>query len=377
MDFNLTMETQTKDAYLKLLAAFSRLPEAKRSRTFMEISGYPHYEKVCSNILRFFFDPKGEHDLGDLLLVAFFGMVEDERPKIDDDEVRRIPEFSDAQVRTEVHTATGKFIDLVIEGEDFVIAIENKIFHWLANDLDDYGKHIGSLVSDKGETIRERVKTVLSLHPIKGTLDGGFISVTYRQLWHQVRQLLGEYITKADSKWVTFLLDFMTTTTNLAGQNMEFQESDQFFIEHHNEIEKLILERDRFLNRLSQNFSTLCEIMIEHEKPKGLSRKFWIYRKECLVMDFVFEAEFQVAMEVFLKPTGWELLIFGRGGQSANYLKRLLAKPALMEKIESNTGDGAKRLVKTWPIDADPASLKVELLSWVDALTASGMISEI
>ena len=62
---------QAVEDYLKLLLAFRALPETKRSRTFMEVSGYPHYENVCSNILRFYLDPAAEHGLSDLLLSAF------------------------------------------------------------------------------------------------------------------------------------------------------------------------------------------------------------------------------------------------------------------------------------------------------------------
>ncbi len=67
---------QAVEDYLKLLLAFRALPETKRSRTFMEVSGYPHYENVCSNILRFYLDPTAEHGLSDLLLSAFLKMTQ-------------------------------------------------------------------------------------------------------------------------------------------------------------------------------------------------------------------------------------------------------------------------------------------------------------
>ena len=42
-----------------LLSAFrQQVPERpERLPTFQEISGYPHYENVCSNILAFYLDP--------------------------------------------------------------------------------------------------------------------------------------------------------------------------------------------------------------------------------------------------------------------------------------------------------------------------------
>jgi len=83
-------EAETVASYLKLLLDFRALPEAKRNRTFMEVSGYPHYENVCTNILRFYFDPDGDHGLGDLLISAFIRMAKVEEP----------PTLKDISVRT-------------------------------------------------------------------------------------------------------------------------------------------------------------------------------------------------------------------------------------------------------------------------------------
>ena len=54
--------------FTKILIDFKSIPKHKRTRTFMEISGYPHYENVCSNILKFYLDTKNEHGLKNLVL---------------------------------------------------------------------------------------------------------------------------------------------------------------------------------------------------------------------------------------------------------------------------------------------------------------------
>ena len=53
------------DLLTKLLIDFKSIPQYKRTKTFMEISGYPHYENVCSNILSFYLNPANEHGLKD------------------------------------------------------------------------------------------------------------------------------------------------------------------------------------------------------------------------------------------------------------------------------------------------------------------------
>ena len=56
------MEKFLKDA----VYIYNRIP--KKEKTFMEVSGYPHYENVCSNILSFYFNPNEEHRLNDTVL---------------------------------------------------------------------------------------------------------------------------------------------------------------------------------------------------------------------------------------------------------------------------------------------------------------------
>ena len=42
----------------------------KRNQTFLEVSGFPNREVVCSNILKFYLDNTEEHELGSMVLEA-------------------------------------------------------------------------------------------------------------------------------------------------------------------------------------------------------------------------------------------------------------------------------------------------------------------
>lgn len=352
-------DTGSAEAYLKVLLAFGRLPETKRSRTFMEVSGYPHYENVCSNILKFFFDPAAEHGLGDLLVQAFLRMAG----------ITETPDTRKVQVSTRAATEAGNSIDLIIDSEAFTIGIENKIFHWLANDLKDYGRHIDRLGYNKPIVI----KAVLGLHLIdsKSPLKGGFVSYSYAQFWGQVRPLLGQYISKAEPKWVSYLLDLIETTTNLAGQNMELQKNDQFFIENHVILEKMIAERNAFLGRLNQKRVTLCSLMAESIAAASLSRAPWIYQNSCVVLDLTPEQGMSIAFDVHLRPEGWEVQMFGRSGKSAGYLNTLMNEAALKTLCKSVVVVGDRNIVQTWPLQADLGEIRDALCSWVGAVAAA------
>lgn len=128
-----------------LLEAFRQQvpPRPERPPTLMEISGYPHYENVCSNILAFFFDPSKPHGLGTLFLdaLAIIGCIKE-------------PDWTtgaDVQVDREEATSFGNRIDLLIRSHSHAIVIENKISAGADyNPLGDYAKR---LCFSRGETV--------------------------------------------------------------------------------------------------------------------------------------------------------------------------------------------------------------------------------
>ena len=56
--------------YFKLLLRYNALPQSKRDISIFDVSGYPHYENVCSNVLAFYLHPQKEHGLNGLVLEA-------------------------------------------------------------------------------------------------------------------------------------------------------------------------------------------------------------------------------------------------------------------------------------------------------------------
>lgn len=350
-------ETKVISDYLKLLLVFNALPRNNRSRTFMEISGYPHYENVCSNILGFYFENNAEHGLQNLFLSAFLKMA---------DVDTAIPN-SVVNVYREFGTGSGR-IDLVIEGESFVIAIENKIFHWLANDLDDYANAITSQMSEKQIVI----KAVLGLNPIidERLLKGGFVSYTYNQFWQEVRSLLGEYIGQANQKWITYLIDFMETTTNLSGQNMELKQTDQFFIEHNDAITTMLNDREAFLGRLTHKISMLAEEMKETTEGAALAKLPYMYANDRLVLDFKKLGDnYEISFDFYLTPAGWSLQLFGRGTPSYIYLLKLVKQPSLREKIQAATLKEKRYYVQKWDVQADLGEIRDSLCQWLNAIS--------
>jgi len=363
--------------YQKLLLLFQALPKAKQNRTVMQVSGYPHYENVCSNILAFFFDPEEEHGLNDLLLQSLFKVIhQSQYARTDNKEVSslELPSFKTVNIEREYSTDGNKRIDLVITGDDFIIGIENKIYHWLANDLNHYAKALKQRAAEEQEknendTSFVILKTVLGLQPITSDkLHGGFASITYTDLWKEVQQVLGLYLPDASQKWVTYLLDFIETTKQLTGQNMELKKNDQFFIEHDEEIKSLNHERNDFLKRLNRKVADLFRMLSDEDAISLLIEKPWVYQKSCIAMDFYLSEKYRLAFDLVIYPNGWELQLLGRNKTSRDYMQSIIKQSTTQQRASEITPKGDRVILQTWTIHEELNVILRDLLDWIRTL---------
>ena len=346
--------------YLKLLLAYQTLPHTHRSRTFMDVAGYPSRENVCSNILAFYFDPTEEHGLGDLLLTALFsmcGIAED-----------GFPATEQVSVIREHYTTNGKRIDLVINHPEFTAGIENKIYHWLANDLDEYSDELNQMGAGKSHIL----KIVLGLHPLRKPLSGDFQSHTYREFWEYVRKRLGQRIGSLNQKWLTHLIDFMANTENLTGSTMELKLNDQFFIDHEQLINRMNADLNDFLNRLNRRVEELKQLMAESDEGSSLKKLPWVYTSRCLVLDVSLANGEIVAFDLWLRTSGWELQLFGRE-RSHRYALELGDKIIIGSPERTDNG---RYVAERWPIDADLGEIRNALNNWISKVTTAANESQ-
>ena len=331
-------EIQAFDALLK---AFDQVPE--RLPTFLEITRYPHYENVCSNILEFLLDPKKPHGLGTLFLDALgrVGKIEDQPRRWDNVEVTR-----------EEYTTAGNRIDILILSDSHAVLIENKIWRPSDNPFRDYAEHIKCLPR------HHKHKLLLTLKPdVGGTAQQcGFENVTHEQLVNEVRELLGTYVTGADTRYLTFMLDFLNTLENLREgmvmnpELVEFLQSRQVEVEgFHHQIEAFKGELRRKVSDLKGHFRYNSKSDPNVEKP-GL----WRERSGlCDVLYFKvkhpsFQREIQV--DVIISPEGWTVHIFPWQGSELRQLEGLLDNLQIQIKKEE---DGRFTLEQSYEY-ADP-----------------------
>lgn len=317
----------------------------------MEVAGYPHYENVCSNILAFYFDASAEHGMGTLMLESLLDLVPAQDPPVD---------LEGFNIEREYSTFKNQRIDLVLEGASHVIAIENKVYHWLANDLAHYAETVASLAGPK----RQNINLVLSPAKLPQPPGHGFLAVTYRELWQKVQARIGNHLSSAHPKWLTILLDFIETSDRfIPSEKMDLTDSDRFLIEHGKTIGALITERDRFhkkliaqANRLHANLS---------ERLIGKSDEVWIYQKCSVVMEFDLCGH-RVALDQSIHPEGWFMGIIGRSPEANTLLKQIL--PSWPKEMTLQTSD-VHLSFRKWPLETEIDTLSKAAAETIEDLT--------
>jgi len=336
-----------------LIAEFQSIPPIKQTNpTIMEVSGYPHYENVCSNILAFFLNPSMPHGLGDLVLTGLLKVAGTDS------------KLGNVIVEREASTDIGSRIDILIDSDSCLIGIENKIFAGIANPLEDYSTHLNKLRANTGKTI---LKIVLTLSPYPATeMNYGFNNITYGQLINEVRSLLGFYARDADSRYLMLLIDFMNTIDNLQkGQSMN-QEWLKFILKRQEDIQGLIQQINTYRTELRNKVRDLGLQVNVSDKPYV---RQWLFRNvnelyDVLVHDIKLAGDLPIAIDTVVSATGWEIQIFLRTGGNRDKLRSLLES----KHIECEEGE---RFIyrNKFPFDAPLESIQPHIQKIVDSLS--------
>lgn len=256
--------------FKQILTEFDALPKINTNPTFMDICqlGGDRFEERCSQILRFYLAPNGQHKLKSLLLTSLLEVVQ----KAD-------AHFSPMKTKviTEEMTEDGKYIDITVISDSMVIAIENKIGASLYNPLDSYARHINKNYSDKESKlfIVLSVKRITDSSELKKMKENGYVYVNYSSFFSAIKRNLGNYALDADQAYLTFLLDFIRTIENrFYNRNMELK---KFFYENRKDINRLLGHYDNFKNEIHQlrkeqisNYKTLISAIT--------GAKWWVYQ---------------------------------------------------------------------------------------------------
>jgi hypothetical protein len=325
--------------YKDLLENFSKIYKEKSNKqTIFEISGFPHWENVSSNVLAFFFNPTKEHKLDDLLIKSLCQSID---AKI------TLGNLRNTKVFREYSTKRGGRLDILILNENFVIGIENKIYAGLNNDLKDYSNTIEQVAENNGIDKGEIFKIVLSFKDEKP--KDSFINVTYSILFKNIRNNIADYVFDSDNKYLSFLFDFITTfeKPNYMDNNEELL---KFFEQNSDVIDKLLSNYNELNDKLVKefrNYSENAEIKESYSSKvtyRDLRTSWGVYRDDFTYKKYAFNLQFAFSPTKGLT----NLYIWSNGNKEKEVIKKLEYdkeqnfKPTKMDQAK----DAATKMIK-------------------------------
>jgi len=228
----------------------------KRAKTFLGISKQPNYENVCSNIYAFFFDIQEEHNLRDLFLKSLIQII-----SLKTKTGYSFFYESRIDVETEYTTKKNKRIDILLSTQEEAIIIENKIYHVLNNDLEDYWDSIQR---------KKKQGVVLSLRKLT-TRNVNFINITHFEFLKHIMGNIAEYLSEMPEKYLFFLKDFYQNIINLTNP-MEIAELE-FYYKYEYEISVMNVIKKNLTNHIKLQVENACGQINGNLLLSGKSKK--------------------------------------------------------------------------------------------------------
>jgi hypothetical protein len=273
-----------------------------KPKTFLEIAKQPHFENVLSNIYAFFLNVQEEHGYEDLFVKSLLACIADKSSDLTKD----FSSFTDFEIETEYPTKgigkNGKRgrIDLLLYNNEQAIIIENKVYHTLNNDLDDYWNSV------KLETpsTDSKIGIILSLKPISKdnwqNFDhkGEYINFTHLEFINKVNGFKSEYEEHANPHFHFVLADLIQNIQKISLPSMK-KEDIQFFLENKEKINQLEAIKNEFRNHVisevekAGNSINNVSIFRQKTSQNGRLRYFQSKTHADLMYVVVFEELFQ------------------------------------------------------------------------------------
>lgn len=290
------------DIYNSLIKRFTNLNyKEHRNPTFMEIAGYPHFENVSSNILAFYFDTQNPHEFKELFIISLLQLINIDPTKYSN--------LNSINIVREYSTNNNKRIDLFIEFEEFTITIENKIFHYLNNDLDDYQSFINTRHHEK-----ENIFIVLAP---KYYQTNNFHSITYDAFFEQIKSNLGLYILNANNEYLNYLKDYILTLNNVTKMPEINKDFYQFFIENKTQIDKINYEIKEIQKQLNQFVKEIKDGIFTPENTGEFEINKWIWSSYVIVIDIKF-SDIILALDIAFYHDKYVIDFFPRNKENFN-----------------------------------------------------------
>lgn len=243
----------SKGELLTLLDQLKGLSLKPKEKTVFSIGGRGHYENPVSDVLAFFLDPNEDHELGPLVAQAMLSCAG----------ITASPHSIEAIHREHVTNEQAR-LDLVVVGDNWVLAIENKVYHTANNPFEHYKTYLKQAFPKQ----KENLKFIL-LSP-KNDHAEDWQPVSFTELSKAIQAGMAEQVLELPfNKWHFFLRDFLTNLKTLSGVDAMDDTTFELLQENISDIYKLDKVKKAFNDEVRQQGVKLLE-----EGLQGKSRSF-------------------------------------------------------------------------------------------------------
>lgn len=217
------MDTDAYQHLQRCINDFKKLPKTTTETTIFSIGSRGYYENPTTDILAFFCDPNGEHGLGEVVLSALLESLQ---------LTELNTELNSAPAR-EVVTQSNSRIDLLLESDDWVMVIENKIYHEQNNPFDSYEAYLQQGV------FKNKTPIFVVLSPMGGSPEESpkWQGLSYSTLIKKLKAKLADhFISQPLSKWIVLLRDFLLHLENISMDSKHLQTNTDFILKNYQEL---------------------------------------------------------------------------------------------------------------------------------------------
>lgn len=231
------------------LEALKQLPKINTPEaTIFSIGSRGYYENPTTDILAFFCNDSGEHGLGSLVLEALIDILPEEHQSLDCS-LSTPPE-------REVGTSSNKRIDLLLEGTDWAMIIENKIYHEQNNPFDDYEKFV---FNDMERRFENKTPLFIVLSPTGATPTSfsHWIGISYPNLIDSIKKKLAEFFfTQPLNKWTVLLREFLLHLESMMSNSSYPEDNISFVISNLSLFREAQLLKDHSIKAYQEQLRT-------------------------------------------------------------------------------------------------------------------------
>lgn len=244
------------DGMLEFLADFPIDRLSRGRKTVFDIGMKGHFENPMTDILAFYLDFNEEHGLGDLLLKSFLKSAD--------------VGYLEAKLGTApIREKVGR-IDLVLEGKDWIIAVENKVHHAAVNPFEEYKKALIRY------NTRNKKMRYFILSPYDPKISGWCWLETPRLMRALIESLVQNSFSGETVVWAMFFKEFcqnVINVTEVVGANRMSEENFSLIIENWNKIKMVADTYHNTYSEISKRLEPIAERVTK--RKQSFRRNDW------------------------------------------------------------------------------------------------------